>query len=50
MCGGPRTNDPAFSYLDVTLVSVIEWAYGKTNFQIFGGPGWLHSTVRLPKI
>ena len=41
MCGGPRTNDPAFSYLDTTLVSVLEWAYGKTNFQIFGGSGWL---------
>src|ERR1700680_5342136 len=29
MCGGPRTNDPAFSYLAVPLVSVLEWAYGK---------------------
>ena len=41
MCGGPRTNDPAFSYLDVPLVSVLEWAYGKESFQIFGGPDWL---------
>ncbi len=40
MCGGPRTNDPAFSYLDVPLLSVLEWAYGKETFQIFG-PGWL---------
>jgi uncharacterized protein (TIGR03435 family) len=41
MCGGPRTNDPAFSYLDVPLLSVLEWAYGKPAFQIFGGPSWL---------
>lgn len=41
MCGGPRTNDPAFSYLDTTLISVMEWAYGKQAFQIFGGPNWL---------
>jgi uncharacterized protein (TIGR03435 family) len=43
MCGGRRTNDPAFSYLDTPLLSVLEWAYGKTNFQIFGGPNWLTS-------
>ena len=41
MCGGPRTNDPAFSYLGVPLVSVLEWAYGKPTFHIFGGPNWL---------
>jgi uncharacterized protein (TIGR03435 family) len=41
MCGGPRTNDPAFSYLDVPLVTVLAWAYGKPTFHIFGGPSWL---------
>jgi uncharacterized protein (TIGR03435 family) len=40
MCGGPRTNDPAFSYLQVPLMSVLEWASGKPAFQIFG-PSWL---------
>lgn len=49
MCGGPRTNDPAFSYLDVPLVSVLEWAYGKTNFQIFGGPGWITPGFDSPR-
>ena len=37
----PEHNDPAFSYLDTPLVELLEWAYGKTNFQIFGDPGWL---------
>jgi uncharacterized protein (TIGR03435 family) len=49
MCGGPRTNDPAFSYLDTPLLSVLEWAYGKTNFQIIGGPGWLHAAFDSPR-
>jgi uncharacterized protein (TIGR03435 family) len=49
MCGGPRTNDPEFRYLDVPLVSVLVWAYGKTNFQIFGGPSWLTSPFDSPK-
>lgn len=46
MCGGPRTNDPSFSYLDVPLVSVLAWAYDKKSFQIFGGPDWI--TARDP--
>jgi uncharacterized protein (TIGR03435 family) len=43
MCGGPRTDDPSFSYLVTPLISVIEWAYGKESFQIFGGPSWVTS-------
>ncbi len=43
MCGGPRTNDPSFSYLVTPLSPVIEWAYGKESFQIFGAPGWVTS-------
>jgi uncharacterized protein (TIGR03435 family) len=41
MCGGPRTNNPAFSYLGAQLVSVLGWAYGIPAFHIFGGPSWL---------
>jgi uncharacterized protein (TIGR03435 family) len=41
MCGGPRTNDPAFSYLGAQLTSVLEWAYGIPAYHIFGGPSWL---------
>jgi uncharacterized protein (TIGR03435 family) len=40
MCGGPRTNDPSFRYLQTRLLEVLEWAYDKKSFQIFG-PGWL---------
>lgn len=43
MCGGPRTDDPSFSDLVTPLISVIEWAYGKESFQIFGGPSWVTS-------
>jgi uncharacterized protein (TIGR03435 family) len=43
MCGGPRTDDPSFCYLVIPLISVIEWAYGKESFQIFGGPSWVTS-------
>ena len=39
MCGGPRTSDPHFSYLDAQLVSVLSWAYGIPAFHIFG-PSW----------
>jgi uncharacterized protein (TIGR03435 family) len=48
-CGGPAVVDPAFRYLDVPLLSVLEWAYGKRNFQIFGGPGWLTSPFDSPR-
>lgn len=43
MCGGPRTADPSFAYLVTPLISVLEWAYGKESFQIFGGPSWVTS-------
>jgi uncharacterized protein (TIGR03435 family) len=49
MCGGPRTNDPSFSYLDEPLISFLEWAYGKTNFQIFGGPSWITPQYDSPR-
>ncbi len=42
MCGGRTTDDPSFRDLQTRLLEVLEWAYGKTSFQIFG-PDWLTS-------